>query len=78
MNRQILNIIDTREFFRDRDGPDRQKDRGKDSGEDRGRDIRDFQSSRDSDRDTRELCDFVSKHDAESNHVNVAKLSSKS
>ena len=32
---------DTREFFRDRDGPDRQKNIGKYSGEDSGRVTRD-------------------------------------
>jgi phosphatidate phosphatase PAH1 len=121
LNKQILNKSDTRELFRGRDGPDRQKDRGKDSGEERRRDSRDrndrnnerdsnkgFRRSRDSDRDrgrdrgsdrerqytktqrpskqfnielnkqvmrisdTRELCDFVSTHAAEFNHVNVA------
>ena len=36
-----MNSSDTREFFRGRGGPDRQKDRGKYSGEDRDRDSRD-------------------------------------
>jgi hypothetical protein len=121
LNKQILNKSDTRELFRGRDGPDRQKDRGKCSGEDRGSDSRDRNDRnndkdrnkdsqrsgdrpRDNDRahssdrdrqytltrrpskpfniglnkqlmrisDTRELCDFVSTHVSEFNHVNVA------
>ncbi len=64
LNKQILNNSDTRELFRSRDGPDRQKAKGKYRGEDRGRDRNDrndrnnerdgnkhFQRRRDSERD---------------------------
>jgi hypothetical protein len=62
LNKQILNNSNTRELFRNRDGPDRQKDRGKYRGADRGRDSTD-RNDRNNERDQNKDCQLSSDRD---------------